>query len=159
MKLLVTTALENTWGKSEDIVFIGEWCKLYDQRFVWQKRIYSVLNNHWDDRIKLKNDHTYLSILHQKLLLEISIKLNVTFNLNLSNRAWQIILDPWLLTHISVIWDRWETINNITVEDNYKTIALKYDKSISFFFDYNNYIDNIFTHEWNHIEIIIIIEN
>lgn len=159
MKLLVTTGLENTWGKSEELVFLGEWCKIHQQRHVWKKRNFSVLKNHWDDRIKLKNDHSYLVNLHQKLLLELSIKLNETFNLNLSNRAWQIILDPWLLTHISVIWDRWETINNFSFEDSCSTISLKCNDSISQIFDYNNYISNIFTHEWNHIEFIRIIKH
>ena len=29
-KLLVTTALVDSWGSNEEIVFLGEWCKPYD---------------------------------------------------------------------------------------------------------------------------------
>ena len=81
------------------------------------------------------------------------------FNLNFSIRAWQIILDPWLLTHISVIWDRWESINKLSSDEKYSTISLKYNKSSISIFDYNNYIENILKHEWNHIEFIRIIKH
>jgi putative transferase (TIGR04331 family) len=159
LKLLATTALEETWGHDEDIVFLGEWCILLDRKSIWEQRNFSVVENHWDDRIKLSQDHAYLSIIHNKLLIELSGKLNVIFNLNFSTRAWQIILDPWLLTHISVIWDRWESINKLSSEVKYKTISLKYNKSSTNIFDYNNYIENILKHEWNHIEFIRIIKH
>ena len=29
-KLLVTTALQNTWGKKNKITFLGDWCEKYD---------------------------------------------------------------------------------------------------------------------------------
>ena len=83
MKLLATTALEETWGNDEEILFLGEWCKLYERKGAWQKRKFSVLNNHWDDRSKLKNDHDYLSNLHKKLLNDLAKELNIYFNLNL----------------------------------------------------------------------------
>ena len=159
MKLLVTTALEETWGYDQDIVFLGEWCKLLDRKSIWKQRNFSVVENHWDDRIKLSQDHAYLSTVHKKLLLELSSKLNEIFNLNFSIRAWQIILDPWLLTHISVIWDRWESINKLSSDEKYSTISLKYNKSSISIFDYNNYIENILKHEWNHIEFIRIIKH
>ena len=36
--LLVTTALEDTWGTDEEILFLGEWCKLYDRKSMWCNR-------------------------------------------------------------------------------------------------------------------------
>ena len=155
MKLLATTALEETWGNDEDILFLGEWCKLYERKGAWKQRKFSVLNNHWDDRSKLKNDHDYLSNLHQKVLNELSKELNIYFNLNLTIRSWQIILDPWLLTHVSVLFDRWESIQNASkLENKFITYSFKYDEKKRVAFDYNNYINNVFTHEWNHIEFI-----
>ena len=32
VKLIVTTALDKTWGEKQDILFIGEWCKLYTKQ-------------------------------------------------------------------------------------------------------------------------------
>ena len=40
--LLVTTALEETWQDSEHILFLGEWCKLYNQKLKWEKIDHSV---------------------------------------------------------------------------------------------------------------------
>ena len=35
--LLVTTALEETWKKEENILFLGEWCKKPHREIIWNK--------------------------------------------------------------------------------------------------------------------------
>ena len=34
-KILVTTAIEEIWGKDEEILFLGEWCKKYNRKKIW----------------------------------------------------------------------------------------------------------------------------
>ena len=67
-KILVTTALELTWGKDEFLCFLGEWCKIYERKNVWKRRRYNVLPYHWTNRIKFRNDHDYLEGFYEKLL-------------------------------------------------------------------------------------------
>ena len=56
-RLLVTTALEETWPTDgQPILFLGEWCKLFDRKHVWEKLDYTLATYHWDDRDKLYQD-------------------------------------------------------------------------------------------------------
>ncbi|MEK9810779.1 MAG: hypothetical protein VW362_10050, partial [Candidatus Nanopelagicales bacterium] len=60
MTLLVLTALEETWGSDEPLLFLGEWCKRYERRHVWSERTSETVPFHWDDREKLLADYTHL---------------------------------------------------------------------------------------------------
>ena len=108
--ILVTTAIEDTWGQKEKILFLGEWCKLYKRKKVWSKRNFVVANYHWDNREKLYYDEKYLNIIHDKLLKIISENLNITHNVNFNETFWKTIIDPWLIYYVSSMWDKWENI-------------------------------------------------
>jgi len=41
-KLLVTTALLDSWGSNEEIVFLGEWCKRYELELPLEARAHSL---------------------------------------------------------------------------------------------------------------------
>ena len=109
-KLLVTTALENTWGGEEDIVFLGEWCKRYERRHVWRRRQHQTMGFHWDDRAKLKRDYDYLKPLHDSLLKSLASSLNDLHHASHSLRYWQFQVDPWLMSFVGVVYDRWECL-------------------------------------------------
>lgn len=36
-RYLITTADERTWKFDRPVLFLGEWCRLYDRRHVWQQ--------------------------------------------------------------------------------------------------------------------------
>jgi putative transferase (TIGR04331 family) len=77
LRFLVTTSNEDTWPKeNQPILFLGEWCRLYSRREVWESLDAFVLPYHWDDREKLKNDYNYLIGLHEELLRELTVELN-----------------------------------------------------------------------------------
>ena len=116
-KILVTTALESTWGSKEPIVFLGEWCKKYSMRKIWKLRDYETFDYHWRDRKKLTKDHKYLETLNESLLQEITIFLNNYHNVKKSTHYWRIIIGPWLVIYISIIWDRWESIS-VALDNN-----------------------------------------
>ena len=43
---LVTTADQRFWKTDEKILFLGEWCKIYNQRHIWSNLDYEVLPYH-----------------------------------------------------------------------------------------------------------------
>ena len=65
---LVTTSDERTWKKNEKILFLGEWCKLYQRKREWENLDFDTVPYHWDDRIKYYNDYKYLSSIYEKYL-------------------------------------------------------------------------------------------
>ncbi len=150
-KLLVTTALEETWGDTQDILFIGEWCKLYNKQTLIEKRNHETMCFHWSDRKKLHKDYEYIRDLNERIIFELSDALNKYHNINKSLRYWRIILGPWLFLYVPILWDRWESL---------RLAFEKYDLCETFFHDYPDekfipydyddltYLAN--RHGWNH---------
>ncbi len=158
--LLVTTALEETWGADDSILFLGEWCRVYDRRAEWSKRRHQVVRNHWDDRKKLKTDHDYLAELHGRLLETLSSELNSHHGTAYPRRYWQTILDPWLLTYVAVIWDRWECLRvAFETHENLEMAELEPFPSSIQFFDYSDFIQKILGDFWNYRLFLEIIES
>ncbi len=112
--LLVTTALEETWGTNEPLVFLGEWCKLYNRRNIWAARPHETLSYNWDDRKLLAADGAYLSQLHERLLPDLSDAMNKVHDTSHTEKYWKILVGPWLGFFTQILFQRWISIENAT---------------------------------------------
>jgi putative transferase (TIGR04331 family) len=151
-RLLVTTALEPSWGDNQEIFFLGEWCKKYSRKHLWQERKYNTLDYHWRDRAKLKKDHTYLENLYEVTLLSLSTYLNKFHCKDYDVDYWRIIVGPWLINYIPVLWDRWELVSSLSqYEGELSTIIINQDVPREIPNDYKHAVNNLFdSHLWNH---------
>jgi len=75
-RVLVTTALEQTWPKDEPILFLGEWCRLYSCKHVWESLDHKVLPYHWEDRERNYKDYEYLCAAYERYLGILADRLN-----------------------------------------------------------------------------------
>jgi putative transferase (TIGR04331 family) len=107
---LATTALESFWDKSQKILFLGEWCKLYSRKAEWEKLDHEVLPYHWDDRRKLEKDFRYLQGVYEKELVLLSDRLNALHGIDHSIRYWRIVIGQWLRYFIEMLYDRYLSI-------------------------------------------------
>ena len=122
--LLITTALEKTWKSEQPVIFLGEWCRLYNRKHIWNKMNYKTIPWHWSDRAKLAKDCDYLDNLYETLLIKLTFKLNEVHKVNYDVRYWRIIIGTWLLTYIPVLWDRWESIRILgSLKNDMKTVV------------------------------------
>ena len=113
--LLITTALlNNVCFKSKNIIFLGEWCKKYSKNNVYSDESFTVIPYLWKDRKKFREDYEYLSHLYQRVLIKVSSELNSVHQVRHSLEYWRIIIGPWLLTYVAVLFDRWESIRQST---------------------------------------------
>ena len=139
-RFLILTAFEKPWPSGKiPLVFLGEWCKLYNRKKEWEDREVSVLPYHWDDRKKLYNDYIYLQKVYEELLAELSYNLNVIHKVNHSDRYWRIVVGPWLGYFIQLLFDRWTMIEVALKSDNISTIDV-------FDFNESNFIPNDMMH-------------
>jgi putative transferase (TIGR04331 family) len=108
-RTLITTADERTWPKDKNrqVLFLGEWCKRYSRKEVWRKMDAEIASYHWDDREKLFKDYRYLQEVYEKLLAELSERLNHIHSVDHSLRYWRILIGPWLGYFIQMLFDRW----------------------------------------------------
>lgn len=117
-RYLVTTANEATWPPLDvPVLFLGEWCRLYERKSVWEKRDAVVAPYHWDDRQKLHQDYLYLRLLYERLLEELASQLNTLHRVDHSVRYWRIVVGPWLGYFIQMLFDRWSMLRQV-LRDN-----------------------------------------
>ncbi len=119
-RTLVTTADERTWptNKNESVLFLGEWCKIYSRKAVWQHMHANTALYHWDDRKKLFEDYKYLQELHENLLCKLSDELNRIHCTKHSLRYWRILIGPWLGWFVQILFDRWFMLKHVVEKEN-----------------------------------------
>ncbi len=153
-KLLITTALKETWLLESNYkhIFLGEWCKLYTEKHFWEALNYEDIPYHWDDRIKLKSDHDYLKDLYEKILILISEKLNKLHGINETIIFWRIILGPWLITYIPILFDRWVTLGKaFENNDQYLYVLSELEEPDHLIArDFSNFLELMQTDQWNY---------
>ena len=111
-RYLITTEDESTWKFKQPVIFLGEWCRLYDRQHIWQNmdakvaRPYGLdINNRDIDDLKIKT-------LEKKLFSEFYQILNQNFHTNYSKRFWQIILGPWFKEILQLLLNRINTLKH-----------------------------------------------
>ncbi len=151
-KILVTTALEETWGLDDDyLCFMGEWCTLYSKYEVWSNRRYEILSYHWDDRSKAYKDFKYLQGFNKKLINDLTIILNDIHGKKYSAEVWNILVGYWLIQFTAIVFDRWSMIERaISEHEHLETIVLSVN-SQSFIPNDSNEAGRYFIDDkWNH---------
>lgn len=111
---------ENATNKTSNF-FIGDWCiSPFFNNFEILKD-YSFFEYHWNDRNKLNLDHQYLERLYERTLVELSNELSKIHAKERNIDYWRIIIGPWLLQYVAVIYDRWSVSDCIKKENrNFK---------------------------------------
>ncbi len=143
MKILVTTSLEETHGKAEEILFAGDWVKSslnFEKDF--SNRKFSFFDSIWKNEEDIKKFHYYLSELRDGLVEKLSFNLNKIHKTNYPNRFWKILINPWLHYYLEGTYTRFETINRILDKKEYfNFIYLNNLKSLDAPFDVRDYSD------------------
>jgi len=159
---LITTADQHFWKTDEPILFLGEWCKLFSQRHIWEKLDYEVLPYHWDDREKLYQDYLYLDNLYKNVLIQLTTLLNQIHEVNHSVRYWRIIIGPWLHWFIAIMYDRYESLR-VAEESGNVTLTYVTDCTVERYTpnDYNEFVQLSTSDLYNYLlySKIIVLKN
>jgi putative transferase (TIGR04331 family) len=150
-RFLVTTALEDTWPDKEDaVIFLGEWCRLYSRKDRWDLMDAEVVPYHWNDRDKLHKDYKFICLLFEKILNELTIELNKVHKVNHSSKYWRILIGPWLINFIPIIFDRWSCLNKALLNSSINAVIIS-DRSLfdSIPFNMSNFVELQEDDLWN----------
>ena len=157
---LITTAEKASWRYNSSILFLGEWCKTYENKSDRKTFNAKVADYHWDDRKKVFNDYKYLRNIYEKLLVDLSKALNSFHRTNHSLRYWRILIGPWLLYFTEMLFDRWETIHNtISKHQISNTIIIETPKELVIPKDMSDFKKLYSSDLWNHVMYSNIIRN
>ena len=113
-QFLATTGISEMWDlSSENILFLGPWCLLdRENRKLVKDRHYSVVSSPWLFPGKIKDAAEYTQHIYNETLPVISERLNQLHGVSYPNQYWQILLGPWLLHFIEVLYERYSRIQN-----------------------------------------------
>lgn len=109
---LVTTALEEFWDATKPIVFLGEWCLLYERRSYWQALDSKLLSSPYNSADAAENAYCYVNRIYEQLLPLLGEALNSIHGKSHSSRYWRILIGPWLQSYLSVTYDRFVCIRH-----------------------------------------------
>lgn len=159
-RFLITTALEQTWRDDEPVLFLGEWCRLYNRKSVWSDLDAEVVPYHWDDREKLHRDYLYLQALHEELLQELSSQLNTLHGVEYSLRYWRILVGVWLGLFVQMLFDRWVMLEQAVKGYSISGVRIL-DVAPEEFIpnDMGHFMDMFASDEWNEVIYGQLLEN
>ena len=103
---LITTADERTWKFDRPVVFLGEWCRLYDRKHIWQDMNASVAAPYGLGLSKKDTDCVKARALEDKLFPEFCRLLNQNHGVQHSERFWRIVMGHWFRRIVDVLLNR-----------------------------------------------------
>jgi putative transferase (TIGR04331 family) len=109
-RYLITTADERTWKFDRPVIFLGEWCKLYDRRHIWQDMDAIVAAPYVLGKNQYETDIKETRALEDKLFLMLCNALNKHHGTHHGARFWRIVLGHWLRRYIDIMLNRIKTL-------------------------------------------------
>lgn len=136
---LATTAIEEFWDKSDKILFLGEWCKLYSRRAECSRLDYEDFEFSWD-RQKVVQAYSYCNTIYEKLLAALTDSLNSIHFINKNKEYYRIILGNWLIhfihhsyekyTILKAVFDKYPDLTTFILDKSQYYIPLEYNDFI-----------------------------
>ena len=147
---LITTADELTWKFDRPVLFLGEWCRLYDRRAVWEEMDGIVAAPFGIQPGQYKQDLTYVQGISRQLLIELSTALNIFHNTNHSIRYWNILLGHWLQRYATVCFNRYFTIEQALRKNTISSTTIFASNNLSLASPNSmSFLSNINDDSWN----------
>lgn len=122
---LATTALSDFWDGREEILFLGSWCLRQDRRSCWENLSYRLLPSPWNDRRRFYEAAEYLDACGERVLVHLARRLNALHGIQAPEKYWRVLIGPWLLHHLHVLYDRYAHLRAaFEMEPGLKTLCL-----------------------------------
>lgn len=103
----MTTADERSWKFDRSVLFLGEWCRLYGRKPVWEGMDAIVAAPYGLVPGQKERDLAYILQLTDQLQIELVDVLNRFHKTNHGLRYWQILLGHWLRRYVEVVFNRY----------------------------------------------------
>ena len=147
---LALTANQEIWDKSQKILFLGEWCKLYSQREVLENLEYETLPDCSSDFDDFEDVLSYIDEIYERNLTLLADELNRLHSVNHSKEYWRKVVGPWLRIFTETLYERYLIIKNAERSNKVtSTILRKFNYESAVPFDLNDLVYRIYTDNYN----------
>ncbi|MDR2600749.1 MAG: LIC12162 family protein [Oscillospiraceae bacterium] len=110
---LALTADTEYWDLEADkILFLGNWCKTYQNKHIIDSLNYEVMPSPWENTedMDISRKKAYSS--YKNLIPHLADFMNKLHNMNETTKYWEIILGWWFLNFMSIMYYRYCFIKN-----------------------------------------------
>lgn len=111
-RYLIFTADERTWKFDRPVIFLGEWCRNFDRKHIWQSMDAVVAAPYGLAYEQKNSDHVEARALEEKLFYILYNTLNKHHAVQHSARFWRIVLGHWLRRYVDVMLNRVRTLEH-----------------------------------------------
>lgn len=115
-RYLITTADERTWKFDRPVVFLGEWCRIYSRRAIWENMDAIVASPYGLGCASKDADFVLARELFDKSFPRFCDLLNQFHDTQHSERFWKIVLGHWYRRIINLLINRINTIKQCLCE-------------------------------------------
>ena len=109
-RFLITTSEEQTWKFDCPVIFLGEWCRLYNRKHIWEKMDAVVSDPYGLGLAQKTIDRDKARHMEKVFITKLVPILNIVHRKKHSERFWRIILGPWLRVFIQTGLNRIHTL-------------------------------------------------
>ncbi len=142
---LITTGNTEFWGKDDKYLLLGGWCFDYANKKALQDMNCQVMEYPWDDAVLADAAAKFCDDFYEAAIVELAGILNAIHEEKHDVRYWRIIVGPWLLRFVHVVYDRYFCLK--TAFDDYpdlETIGLNSNayRTMYDWYDFANAIES-----------------
>ena len=109
-RFLITTADERSWKLDQPALFLGEWCRLYERKHLWEQMDATVARPYGLESDLKHRNLEYVQSLIDQLLNELAVALNRIHGTAHDSRYWNIVIGHWLRRYVAVIFNRYHAL-------------------------------------------------
>jgi putative transferase (TIGR04331 family) len=109
-RYLISTSDERTWKFDRPVVFLGEWCRTYNRKHIWQNMDAIVAMPYGLSLAQKDADNNEARALEENLLSKLREALNEHHGVQHGERFWRIVLGHWLRRYVDVMLNRVKTL-------------------------------------------------
>lgn len=121
--LLIPTADELTWKFDRPVLFLGEWCRRFNRRNIWENMDAVVAAPYGCGKTQKDIDRNQAKYLETKYFPFLCRELNRFHEVNYSERFWKILLGSWFERYCTLILNRVRTIEICLVTYNIDSVV------------------------------------
>jgi len=107
---LITTADERTWKFDRPVIFLGEWCRLYERKHIWKGMNAIVAPPYGLGQTRKDADYAEARAVEERLFPSLCNVLNDHHGAQHGARFWRIVLGHWFRRYVDVMVNRSKTL-------------------------------------------------
>jgi putative transferase (TIGR04331 family) len=109
-RYLIASSDESTWKFDRPVIFLGEWCRVYGRKHIWQAMDAIVAVPYGLGLVQKDADYAEARALEDMLLPMLCNTLNHHHGVQHNERFWRIVLGHWFRRYVDVMINRVKTL-------------------------------------------------